>query len=217
MLRFVLAGLVGAVLLLGVSACGGGDSKPAASEATSATPTCPAQWRADWQGLANRIKAPVYCPGWLPAELEGAFAGSPFNGQTVDPDRSYLIKYLWYSAGLPGAPEEVHVNFRGQPGNPRMPQCDNSEIVAGKVVHHVTPCFSDPKGQKRFGPIRATLYTSNQGADQWHLLYAWRHRGSFYSVSEHVAPPYTYKQVLAHVDRMMRSLVLIQPAKPAQT
>jgi len=213
--RFGSACLVGAVLLLGATACGGSDSKPAAA-AAPAKPSCPAQWRADWQGLANEIHAPVYCPGWLPDQLEGAFAGSPFNGQTVDPDRSYLIKYLWYSAGLPGAPEEVHVNLRGQPGSPRMPQCDNSEIVAGKVVHHLSGCFSDPKGVKRFGPIHATLYTSNQGADQWHLLYAWRHKGSFYSVSEHVAPPYTYDEVLANVNRMMRSLVRLEPKKPAQ-
>ena len=66
--------------------------------------------------------------------------------------------------------------LRGQPGNPRIPACDNSTVEGGTVVHHFSPCFSDPQRKKRFGSKVATLYTSNQGADQWHLLYAWRAR-----------------------------------------
>ena len=215
-LPFGFAGLVGAALLLVVSACGGG-STSATPTAERKAPACPGEWRAGWQKLADQIDAPVYCPTWLPYQLDGRFEGTAFNGQTVDPDRSYLIKFLWFDSGLPGGPEEVHVNFRGQPGNGRLPMCDNSELVAGKTVHHLSPCFSDPKGKKRFGSKLATLYTSNQGADQWHLLYAWRDHGSLYAVSEHVAKPYTYKEVLANLDRMMRTLVRVEPKAPAQS
>jgi hypothetical protein len=56
-----------------------------------------------------------------------------------------------------------------------------------------------------------TVYTANQGADLWHVLYAWRRNGSLYTLSEHVAPPYTYAQVISHLDRMTRRLVLVQP------
>jgi hypothetical protein len=93
----------------------------------------------------------------------------------------------------------------------RLPQCDNSTVEGGKVVHHFSRCFSDQKGKKRFGPKLATLYTSNQGADQWHLLYAWRENRSLYTVSEHVAAPYTYAQVLHNLNRTMSTLVRIAP------
>jgi hypothetical protein len=216
-LRFGFAVVLGGALLLLSSACGGGGSSSTAETSDSRPPTCPKAWKVGWQKLANDIRAPVYCPAWLPQPLDGRFKGTAFNGQTVDPDRSYLIKFLWFDSGLPGGIQEVHVNFRGYPGNPRIPSCDNSTIVGGKTVHKPSPCFSDPKGKKRFGSTVATFYTSNQGADQWHLLYAWHYRGSLYSLSEHVAAPYSYKQVVANLDRMMRGLVLIGPKSKQQT
>lgn len=211
-----VSGVVAGALLLVAAACGGGSSSTAAPVAKTASPTCPKAWKTGWQRLANQVKAPVYCPSWLPQPLDGRFNGV-FNRQIVDPDRSYFIKYLWFDPGLPGGPQEVHVILRGQPGNPRLPMCDNSTYEGGKVVHHFSPCFSDPKGKKRFGLKVATLYTSNQGADQWHLLYAWREHGSLYTASQHVTAPYTYKQVLANLDRMMRTLVRIQPRTQSKT
>jgi len=209
-------GAVAGALLLVAAGCGGGTSSTAAPAADPAPPACPKEWEAGWQQLANKVKAPVYCPAWLPQPLDGSFDGV-FNRQIVDPDRSYFIKYLWFDSGLPGDPQEVHVILRGQPGNPRIPMCDNSTVEGGKVVHHLTPCFSDPKGKKRFGSKVATLYTSNQGADQWHLLYAWREDGSLYTLSEHVTQPYTYKQVLANLGRMMHTLVRIEPSTQPKT
>jgi hypothetical protein len=216
--KVLLIGGVGAAvgLLVLVAGCSRGTSNTTASPVDAAPPTCPLEWKAGWQQLANKIKAPVYCPSWLPRPLDGRFDGV-FNGQTVDPDRSYLIKFLWFEPGLPGGPQEVHVVFRGQPGNPRIPACDNSTVEDGTVVHHFSPCFSDPQKKKRFGSKVATLYTSNQGADQWHLLYAWRARGSLYTLSQHVTQPYTYKQVLANLDRMMRTLVRITPKAQPKT
>jgi hypothetical protein len=216
-LPFVVSGLLAAAALLLAAGCGGRSDSSAAPAAQSARSVCPKSWRVGWQKLANEIRAPVYCPAWLPRPLDGRFEGTAFNGQTVDPDRSYLIKFLWFDSGLPGGIQEVHVNFRGYPGNPRIPICDNSTLVGGKTVHRPSPCFSDPKGKKRFGSTIATFYTSNQGADQWHLLYAWHYRGALYSLSEHVTAPYTYKQVVANLDRMMRGLVLVSPKSKQQT
>lgn len=186
------------------------DEAPTTATTPSRPLACPAAWKQGWQGLANEIRAPVYCPSWLPDPLDGRFRGSPFNGQTVDPDRSYLIKFLWFDASA-GVANEVHVNFRGYPGTTRIPTCDDTLTVGGKTVHKSIPCFSDRKRAKRFGQIVATVYTANQGADLWHVLYAWRHRHSLYTVSEHVVAPYSYRQVLANLDRMMRSLVLVAP------
>jgi hypothetical protein len=208
-----VATAVAVALAIALSACSGAESDRAA--VVSAAPVCPKSARAGWEALANEVRARVYCPSWLPYPLDERFDGV-FNGQTVDPDRSYLVKFLFFDAGLPGGPQEVHVIFRGYPGNRRLPRCDNSTVEDGKVVHHFSPCFSDPKGKKRFGSKLATLYTSNQGADQWHLLYAWRENASLYTVSEHVAAPYTYAQVLHNLNRMMSTLVRIQP-RTAQT
>ena len=207
-----VAFLVGVTL----SGCSGAGAEADSAAPLRAKPTCPKSSRADWQALANKVRARVYCPAWLPYPLDGRFNGV-FNGQTVDPDRSYLVKFLFFDSGLPGGPQEVHVVLRGYPGNTRLPRCDNSTVEGDTVVHHFSPCFSDPKRKKRFGSKLATLYTSNQGADQWHLLYAWRENASLYTVSEHVAPPYSYAQVLHNLDRMMRTLVRVQPRTPASS
>ena len=51
----------------------------------------------------------------------------------------------------------------------------------------------------------------NQDADQWHVLLAWHYNNSLYTVSEHVIPPYTYRQVVQNLQKLLRSLVLVRP------
>jgi hypothetical protein len=86
-----------------------------------------------------------------------------------------------------------------------MPTC--SDLDTDKPV----PCFSDRKGSFRVGDIAAGIYTANQGADQWHVLYAWRRGRSLYAISEHVTPPYTYARVVRNLNQMLTNLVLVQP------
>jgi hypothetical protein len=158
-------------------------------------------WRAGWQALANRIHAPVYCPTWMPDPLDARMGGRYGNGQSVSPDRSYLVSFFW---GEPGS-GEVHVNFRSYPGRTKIPTCP--DLDTNKPV----PCFSDPKGKRLAGDIAARVYTANQGADQWHVLYAWKREGSLYTISEHVAPPYGYAGVVRNLNRMLNGLVLVRP------
>ncbi len=129
----------------------------------------------------------------------------------MDPDRSYLVSFVWFESGQ-GLVNEVHVNLRAYPGKTRIPTCEDTLTVGGKTVRKKIPCFSDRQGTKRFGGVSATVYTANQGADQWHVLYAWRRNGTLYTLSEHVAAPYSHTQVVSHLDRMMRRLVLVPPA-----
>jgi hypothetical protein len=200
---------VAAGVVLGTAAgCAGEDEAPAAEAAPP--PTCPQPARASWQKLANEIDAPVYCPSWLPQPLVGKFSGRFFNGRSVDPDRSYLVSFVWFeSAG--GLVQEVHVNLRGYPGSTRIPVCEDLLNVNGKIVRKDIPCFSDRAGQKKIGAQKVTVYTANQGVDMWHVLYAWRHKGSLYTLSQHVADPYTLEQVIGHLNRMTRTLVRIEP------
>jgi len=202
-----------ALLAIAFSGCGAHDpvSKASADAPKPVAHVCPAAWRAGWQKLADQVRAPVYCPTWLPQPLTGKI-GILGSGRYVEPDRSYLIAFFWLE-NTPTQAEEVHVNLRGYPGRTKIPTCEDTVTVKGKILHPKIPCFDDVRAHKRFGKTRVTMYTANQGADQWHVLYAWRRNGSLYTVSEHIAPPYTYRQVVANLDRMMRRLVLLQPSK----
>lgn len=184
--------------------CGG----EATSEAARAK--CPAAWAGGWQKLADRIRASVYCPRWLPGPLTGEIGGPWTSINSVDRDRSFLMSFI-YKEGI----EEIHVNFRGYPGKTAIPTCIDTQIGAGKVRRRKIPCFSDRGGERRIGDIAATVYTVNQDADQWHVLYAWRHGGSLYALSEHVAPPFSYSRVVRNLDRMLRSLVRVEPRSAA--
>jgi hypothetical protein len=200
-----LAGL--ALTLAAVpAACSGDESAPAAAP-KSRVRSCPAAWKAGWQRLANRIGAAVYCPTWMPNPLDGRIGGEWDNGVSVGRDRRYLVSFLWHE---PPA-QDVHVNFRGYPGRARIPKCEDVQVVSGKPRRRSIPCFSDPSPARRIGGLLVTPYTVNRDADQWHVLYAWRTRGTLYAVSEHVAPPLTYRRVVANLDRLVRGLVRIEP------
>jgi hypothetical protein len=160
-----------------------------------------------WQRLANRIKAPVYCPTWLPDPLDGVIGSRWNNIDEISRDRSYLESWVWQETGLGAGGGELHVNLRGYPGRTAIPRCVDADSKNRRLI----PCFSDPRGHVRANGIDAIVYTVNRDADQWHVLYAWRHRGSLYTVSEHVAPPVTYRKARQYLDRMLRSLVLVRP------
>jgi hypothetical protein len=194
------------VVTLALAGCGASDSVNA-----SAQVRCPAKALAGWQHLANHIHAPVFCPSWIPDPLDGVIGSQWNNIHEVSRDRSYLESWVWQETGPGAAGGELHVNLRGYPGVTKIPTCEDTQTVNGVTRHPKLPCFADPHGRRRAGSILATVYTVNQGADQWHVLYAWRRGGSLYAVSEHVAPPLTYAKVVRNLDRMLRSLVLVKP------
>jgi hypothetical protein len=191
---------------LALAGCGGSSAERVSAQVPS-TRACPKAWAAGWQKLANRIHAPVYCPSWLPDPLTGQIGGRWNNINSVSRDRSYLIGFVWQEIG-----EEIHINLRGYPGVTRVPTCRSIDLVDGKK--HVTsvPCFADSHGQKTIAGFRATQYTVNQDADQWHVLYAWQHDGSLYTLSQHVAPPLTFPMVVRDLKRELGSLVLVRPS-----
>ncbi len=213
-----LAVVGAAAVLLLAAGCGGSSShaskqKAAGASVASAKPTCPARWRPVYQRLANRIHAPVYCPSWMPQPLTGeigptvSFDGYGGSSLSVDENGSYLALFVW---SQPGA-GEVHVNLRGYPGRTTVPTCTKEDTNGDKIVTTKIPCFADPRGKVRARGIVATVYTVNQDADLWHILYAWHYRGGLYTVSQHVAPPMSYSQVVQSLNHILRSLVLVQP------
>jgi hypothetical protein len=195
------------LVFFAVAGCGGGNDA-AESSGTTATvgnepasaPVCPPAWRPGWQKLADRINAPAYCPSWLPDPLTGEIGGQWEAMHSVLDDRSYLIGFLWYEANI----AEMHVNFRGYPGETAIPNCNDR------------PCFSDPGEKKTIAGLDIQVYNVNRGADTWHVLYAWETDGSLYTVSQHVVPGLglPYGTVTASLDRIVRGLVRIDPQQP---
>jgi hypothetical protein len=209
----LVRGLLAICLLLAAcallaSGCGEAKKASAAAPAAAAKPRC--AHVAGWQKLANKIKAPVYCPGWLPDPLVGQIGGQWNNINSVSPDRSYLESFVWQETGGGAAGGELHVNLRAYPGVSKIPTCRTGGVDSQNV-----PCFDSPKGGVHAGGISTRLYTVNQDADEWHLLLLWRRDGTMYTLSEHVAPPLTYEHVLRYLKQELAALVLIKPSAPA--
>jgi hypothetical protein len=200
---------LGILALAAFALAGCGTSSKSDSVNASAHVRCPAKALAGWQRLANRIDAPVFCPAWIPDPLDGVIGSQWNNINEVSRDRSYLMSWVWQETGPGAAGGEKHVNLRGYPGRTRIPKCVDADSKQRKLI----PCFSDPGGTARAGGLNATVFNVNQDADQWHVLYAWRYRGSLYTVSEHVAPPFGYHKVRQNLDRMLRNLVVVRPTQ----
>jgi len=186
------------------SGCSSDAKKAAAAPKVASKPVC--AHPAGWQKLANRIKAPVYCPGWLPDPLIDQIAGKWNNINSVSKDRSYLESFVWQETGGGAAGGELHVNLRAYPGRTTIPTCRTGGVDSQNV-----PCFADPGRTITAGGIATRLYTVNQDADEWHALLLWRKDGNLYTLSEHVAPPLTFDHVIRYLKQELGSLVLIKP------
>ena len=203
--------------MLVAAGCGGSSNGSKATVATgtpvAAKPACPAKWRSVYQRLADKIHAAVYCPSWMPSPLTGeigrnvSFGGAGGSSLSVDKDGSYLALYVWAEPGS----GEVHVNLRGYAGRTAIPTCIKEDTNGTKLVKTNVPCFADARGRVRAPGIVATVYTVNQDADLWHVLYAWRYRGGLYTVSQHVAPPLNYAKVVVSLNRILNNLELVRP------
>ena len=201
---------VAAPLVLLASGCGRSAATSSTAATSSAQPSCPTVWAAGWLKLAKGIDAPVYCPTWMPQPLDGKIGGDYAQPPYLGPNRSYLVSFIWFEK-MPTAPYEVHVNLRGYPGRTAIPTCQDTLTTAGKTFRPNVPCFADPRGHVTVLGAHATIYTVNQGIDTWHVLFAWHHDGSLYTISQHLAPPFTYSTVVQNLTRMLRGLVLVQP------
>jgi hypothetical protein len=202
-------GLLTISLLLGVctllaTGCSGGAKK---AEAAPKVATALCRGQVAWQRLANRIKAPVYCPGWLPDPLTGKLGAADNNIHSVSPDRSYLESWVWQETGGGAAGGELHVNLRAYPGRTTIPTCRTGGSNSRNV-----PCFASPVGRISANGITSPVYTVNQDADTWHYLLLWRRYGNLYTLSEHVAPPLSGEHVKRYLKHELASLVLIKPA-----
>jgi len=91
-----LAALATAVALV-ASGCGADRAGQPAAKA--ADKRCPARALAGWQRLANRIRAPVYCPAWMPDPFDSVIRGQWNTIDSVSPPSAAGLGWPWSSAG----------------------------------------------------------------------------------------------------------------------
>jgi hypothetical protein len=205
----VRSSLILIALALAAAGCSmGDDGVEENASARDRQAACPAAWKPGWQQLANRVNIPVYCPSWMPSPIDAEIGGQwNSGGVEVGRGKRYLAGFLWHEAGS----GDVHVNFRGYPGRTAVPRCIDTQTTGGKTRRRSVPCFSDPQGTRQVGDKEVTVYTVSRDADQWHVTYLWRTDGALYTVSEHVAPPLTFRRVLQNLDRIVSGLEVIEP------
>jgi hypothetical protein len=203
--------ILAALAALAALAVGCADDESVEPQAAAKPETgCPAAWRPGWQRLADRVGIRVYCPSWMPSPIDAEIGGQwNSDGVAFGGDDSYLAGFLWHEAGS----GDVHVNFRGYPGRTAVPRCIDTQTSGGKTRRRSVPCFSDPQGTRQVGDKKVTVYTVSRDADQWHVTYLWRENGTLYTVSEHVAPPLTFRRVLQNLDRIVSGLEAIEPRR----
>ncbi len=197
--------LLGALAVPFLAGCGG--AKKAAAEYVPPAPKVYCKDPGAWRKLADRIHAPVYCPGWLPDPLSGKLGAVDNNINSVSPDRSYLESWVWQETGGGAAGGELHVNLRAYPGVTKIPTCRTGGVDSKNV-----PCFAQPDGTISAKGISSPVYTVNQDADEWHYALVWVRYGNLYTLSEHVAPPLTGEHVRRYLKQELAALVLIRPS-----
>ena len=192
------------MFVLLASGCGARHHVSAARAVTVAKPRC--AYRGEWQKLANRMKMPVYCPGWLPDPLTSQIGGRANNDSSIDP-RSYLESFIWQDTDTPGISGVIHIILHGYPHRTVIPRCLS---IANDSTY--IPCFGGPRQVVVANGIHARLYTVNQDFDTWHLALLWRRDGNLYVISQHLAPPLTFAGVIDELTHELKDLVLIEPS-----
>lgn len=187
--------------------CGGNTSSSNSPAGAPAETSCPKAWKAGWQQLADRIDATVYCPKWLPSPLTGLLGGSTAS-LSVSPDRSFLVTFLDQHEGF-----ELHATMRGYPGTTEIPECRVVDVLdGGETVESRAPCFGKPSGTRRVGGMMVTVYNEGLDADEHHVIYAWEHAGSLYTLGHHAHHSVTRSRAVGNLDRIMRSLAVVEPS-----
>ena len=153
--------------------------------------------RPGWQKLANRIAAAVVLPGLA------ARSARPRRSAAAGTTSTRSAATAATSRASSGRRREVG-RQRGRRRAARQPArlsgCDGDpDLPEGGGDNTPTRASRTRAATYAANGIEATLYTVNQDADQWHLLLAWHHSGSLYTLSEHLAPPLNYRKLVRYL------------------
>jgi hypothetical protein len=186
----IRAAAVAAVLLVTL-ACGTGSGRSGTSDA----PHCPPGRAASWQRFADRVHMPVFCPAWLPVQLDGSVSGP--DTTVASPGRHWQVQLVWRADDFS---QLIHVVFEGFAPGTWPPDCGGEH------------CFGGAAGSETIAGHRVTWYADDRGSSTGHIAAAFRSGRNRYTVSLHVIDPYTAASARATVRRIVAGLVPTPPS-----
>jgi hypothetical protein len=137
----------------------------------------------------------VFCPSWLPVQLDGSVGGT--DTTAASPGRHWQVQFVWRADDFS---QLIHVVFEGfAPGT--WPAVCGGE-----------PCYGDVVDQETIAGRRVTWYAQNHGSSTGHIAATFRDGGNRYTVSLHVIDPYTAATARAAVHRIVAGLVAMSPS-----
>lgn len=177
------------VVLSITTACGAGSGA-----ATPHGPQCPPGRSAGWQRWADRVHMTVFCPSWLPVQLDGSVGGA--DTTAASPGRHWQVQFVWRADDFS---QLIHVVFEGFAPGTWPARCGGE------------PCYGDAAGHETIAGHRVTWFADNHGSSTGHIAAMFRDGANRYTVSLHVIDPYTAASARATVRRIVAGLVPVAP------
>jgi hypothetical protein len=177
-----------------VSACGSGTANSGSK--SSPETGCSKTWAAGWQKWADRVRMPVWCPGWMPSPIDAIIHGQ-WNTAQVE-QHQWQLGYAWLEQG-----QLVHVIFEGYPHGTFPPTCEGG-----------VPCFGgeEAKSVTIAGHV-VHWYDHNQASHSGHIAAVFSSGGNTYVVSIHIVTPVSTKAIAKRdLRHIVESSSLLKPA-----
>jgi len=182
------------VLLVAVAVisagCGSGSSDSGSNPTVASG--CSKTWKAGWQKWTDKVRMPVWCPGWMPSPIDAIIHGQ-WNSARVE-QHQWQLGYAWLEEG-----QLVHVIFEGYPQGTFPPRCEGVACFGGE----------EPAAEQIAGHV-VHFYDKNHASHSGHIAAIFRSGPDTYVVSIHVASPVSTKAVakrdLRHIISSMSEL-----------
>jgi hypothetical protein len=189
----VLKALLALTALAAAAGCGGGASASSGGTAAPASHGCPPARAASWHQWAARVHVTVFCPAWLPVQLDGEIGGDTTT--VASAGRHWQVQFVWRADDFS---QLIHVVFEGFAPGTWPARCGGR------------PCYGGLTGATDLGGRRVTWYARNAGSSTGHVAAVFHDGGEVYAVSLHVIDPYTPSSARATLRRIVAGLVPVR-------
>lgn len=176
-----------------LAACGSGSAT--SGSGSGQAPGCSATWKAGWQRWTDKVRMPVWCPGWMPAPIDAIIHGQ-WNTAEVE-HHQWQLGYAWLEQG-----QLIHVIFEGYPPSTFPPTCEGN-----------VPCFGGEEATAtRIAGHTVHWYDHNHASHTGHVAAVFQSNGNTYVVSIHVVSPISTKAIAKRdLTHIISSSSLLRP------
>ncbi len=176
-----------------LAGCGSGSATSGSS--SSQASGCSATWKPGWQRWTDKVRMPVWCPGWMPSPIDAIIHGQ-WNTAEVE-HHQWQLGYAWLEQG-----QLIHVIFEGYPPNTFPPTCEGN-----------VPCFGGEEAKAaQIGGHTVHWYDHNHASHTGHVAAVFQSDGNTYVVSIHVVSPISTKAIAKRdLTHIITSSSLLRP------